>query len=219
MSASGWTSLEIAKLVVSALIPIAVVVLGLPIARALRRLEHEQWRSRKLIELRLDLYTNMAVPLNDLLCFFRRVGDFQVITPPEALLRKRQLDRMYFTNEYLMSKEFGRLYHAFIGACFRTYRGLGVPAQLRVSRKQQRSERPTWDESWDDLLVPDSETPIGLSELQSHYDALLERFGEELGVREPADREHAHDETAAERRVPDPLAGPLLGAAALWFLR
>jgi hypothetical protein len=180
---SAWSSLEIAKLAVAALVPIAVVALGLPITRAVRRLEHAQWQSRKLIELRLALYAEMAGPINDLLCFFRRVGNFQEITPPEALMRKRTLDKAYFTNEYLMSEEFGRLYHRFINACFWTYRGPGLPAQLRASRKQQQAERPSWDEAWDDLLISEDSSPIGLDELQRHYDALMQRFGEEIGVR------------------------------------
>jgi hypothetical protein len=180
---SEWSSLEIAKLIVAALAPIAVVGLGIPITSAVRRLEQAQWQSRKLIELRLELYAVMAGPLNDLLCFFRRVGDFQQITPPEALRRKRELDKAYYTNEYLMSEEFGRRYHAFIGACFLTYRGARLPAQLRASRRQQMMERSDWDPAWDDLVIPEDITPTGLHELGQKYDALMEQFGLEIGVR------------------------------------
>jgi hypothetical protein len=177
-----WTSLEVAKLVVAALVPLSVVLLGLPVTRAVRRLEHAQWQSRKLIELRLEFYSEMARPLNDLLCFFRRIGDFQEITPPEALNRKRELDKAFFVNRHLMSEEFAERYRAFINACFRVYTGVGTSAQLRASRTQQRQERPVWDEAWDDLLIPKSETPTGLDELGRHYDALMLRFREEMGV-------------------------------------
>jgi hypothetical protein len=175
--------LEIAKLAVAALMPVAIVVLGLPIAKAARRLDQAQWAGRKLIELRLELYAEMAPALNDLLCFFRCVGDFQDITPPEALKRKRRLDRAFFVNEYLMGEEFGRRYRAFIDACFLTYTGAAQPAQLRGSRKRQRAERSDWDDAWDELLIPETVTPTGLAELGRQYDALMARFGEELGLR------------------------------------
>jgi hypothetical protein len=181
--AAQWTSLEIAKLAVAALVPLTVAILGIPITTALRRLEHAQWQSRKLIELRLDLYAQMAGPLNDLLCFFRRVGNFQEITPPEALQRKRVLDKAFYVNSQLMNEEFGHRYNDFIGSCFRVYTGAGRPAQLRASRTQQRAERPIWDDSWDELLISDDSTPVGLAELGRHYDALMACFGELIGVR------------------------------------
>ena len=180
---AAWTSLEIAKLIVAALVPVAVVILGLPITAALRRLEQAQWQNRKLVELRLELYAQMAGPLNDLLCFFRRVGDFQEITPPEALQRKRVLDKAFYVNQHLMSDEFARRYDALINACFRVYTGAGRPAQLRASRLLQRMERRSWDDAWDELLIPETHTPVDLAELGDHYDDLMECFGVEIGVR------------------------------------
>lgn len=183
MLAVGWTSLEIAKLVVAALVPVAVVVLGGQIARAARRLDQAQWTGRKLVELRLELYAAMAAPLNDLLVFFRTVGHYRDITPPEALKRKRMLDKEFYRSEYLMSEEFARRYHAFMDACFLTYTGLARPAQLRASRKRQRAERPDWEDAWDDLLIADTMTPTGLAELGRHYDALMLAFSAAIGVR------------------------------------
>jgi hypothetical protein len=183
VESGDWTWLEVAKLVVASLVPLAVVVLGLPIARAARRLDQEQWADRKLIELRLELYAAMSRPLNDLVCFFRRVGDFQEITPPEALRRKRTLDKEFFVSRILMSEEFETRYHEFIGACFKMYTGPGRPAQLRASRAQQRAERPDWDDSWNELLIPETMTPTGLDELGQKYDALMEAFGAAIRVR------------------------------------
>jgi len=202
--AVGWTSLEIAKLAVAASVPLAVVVLGMPIARAARRLDQAQWAGRKLIELRLELYAEMARPINDLLCFFRAVGNFQDITPPEALNRKRMLDKAFFVNEYLMSEEFSRRYHAFIDACFLMYTGPARPAQLRASLTRQRAERPNWEDAWDDLLIPETVTPTGLTELKDQYDALMAAFGEDLGVRDvkasPGRRQFRNSKADASRR-------------------
>jgi hypothetical protein len=181
--AAAWTSLEIAKLGVAALVPLAVAAVGWTITRAASRLDQAQWSQRKLIELRLEVYSEMAGPLNDLLCFFRAVGNFQEVTPPEALKRKRSLDKTFHVNRYLMTEEWERSYEAFMDACFRTYRGAAKPAQLRASRKRQRKERGTWEAEWNELLVPETETPTGLSELKRHYDALMTAFAQDIGVR------------------------------------
>ena len=63
MVGASWNSLEIAKLIVAAAIPLAVVALGVLVARAARRLDQRQWTDRKLIELRLRLYETMAEPI------------------------------------------------------------------------------------------------------------------------------------------------------------
>lgn len=179
---TGWTSLEVAKLGVAALIPLTVVLLGWPVARAARRIEQAQWNSRKLIELRLEVFQEMARPLNDLFCFFRRVGDFQEITPPEALRRKRLLDKAFFVHRQLMSDAFADRYQEFMDACFVVYTGFARPALLRASLTQQRLERPNWSDEWDELLVPESQTPTGLAEIETRYDALMEQFRQDIGV-------------------------------------
>ena len=138
---SDWTSLEIVKLAVAALTPLLVLLIGLMIARATRRVEQAQWASRTLIEKRLELFDKMAEPLNDLLCFLRLVGDFQTITPPEAIARKRKLDKLFFTHEALMSEEFGARYRAYINACFEPYTAVGHYARLKASVQRQRTER------------------------------------------------------------------------------
>jgi hypothetical protein len=181
--AAGWTSLEIAKLVVAAFVPIAVAALGWSITRAASRLDQAQWRDRRLIDLRLEVYQEMARPLNDLLCFFRTVGDFQEITPPEALKRKRALDKAFYVNRYLMSEEWESSYRAFMDACFLTYRAAAKPAQLRASRKKQQAERREWEEEWADLLIPDTDTPTGLSELSRRYERLMTAFSQDIRVR------------------------------------
>jgi hypothetical protein len=48
----------------------------------------------------------MAPKLNDLFCFFLCVGHFQEVTPPEALQRKRELDKTFFANAPLFDPAF-----------------------------------------------------------------------------------------------------------------
>jgi len=58
--ASPWNSLEIVKLVVATLTPIAVALLGLYLTRLAKRFEHLQWRNQRLIEKRIAVYDALA---------------------------------------------------------------------------------------------------------------------------------------------------------------
>lgn len=168
---------------VAASTPVFVLILGLIVNRAAQRVEQAQWASRKLIEHRLDLFAKMAEPLNDLLCFFRLVGDFQKITPPYALVRKRELDKLFYTHQALMSEEFCVLYGNFMTACFLTYVGLGQDAQLRANINRQRAERGrNWDTEWDRYFVQQEGQITPLSALGNHYRALMSSFAEQIGV-------------------------------------
>jgi hypothetical protein len=195
VKAGDWTSLEVAKLAIGALIPVMVAVIGFVLNRALNRVEQAQWAGRKLVELRLEVFNQMAGPLNDLLCFFSLFGDFQDITPPEAIERKRELDKLFFTHEYLMTEELAALYGAFMGACFKTYTEEGEDAQLRARLEPQRRERRKrhWEEEWTKCFVQDDRLVTGVDVVEARYKALNRRFAADIGLerRSPAESRDA----------------------------
>jgi hypothetical protein len=92
--------------------------------------------------------------LNDLFCFFLIVGHFDEVTPPEALSRKRDLDRIFHAHAPLFSAEFRDTYQRFIDACFLAFTGEARPAELRASREAQKRERSTWDDDWERHVRP-----------------------------------------------------------------
>jgi len=63
MAASG-NSVQIVTLIVSALTPITVVVLGVVLARASRRIEQVQWANQTVVTRRLDIFDKLAPGLN-----------------------------------------------------------------------------------------------------------------------------------------------------------
>jgi hypothetical protein len=181
--AAEWNSLEIAKLAVGALTPILIVGLGWVISRAAQRIEDAQWINRKVIEQRLALFEEVAPKLNDLYCFFMRVGNFQDVTPPEAIQRKRELDKLFHSHEPLFSPTVADCYLAFIKACFGEFEGgVARPAKIRASRPRQLQERGrAWKRKWDPLFAADGNE----HEIKVTHDKLLEAFGEEVGARTP----------------------------------
>jgi hypothetical protein len=183
---AGWSSLEIAKLAVAAATPIVVILIGVVVSRAARRVEQAQWANRKLVERRLELYDDMARLLNDLYCFFMVVGHFREIAPPDAVRRKRELDRIFYVNEYLMGARFGELYREFVNACFDMYTGFAQDAKLRASVAAQRTERREWDGAWDGCFVADPTEVTAPDEVARRYRALMLCFADLIGVQPQA---------------------------------
>lgn len=184
---SPWNSLEVTKVLVAGLTPLIVLTLGIPIARTVRRLDDKQWANRALINRRIELYSGMAPRLNDILCFFRTVGAFQEITPPIVIAHKRDLDKLFYLNRYLLSEEFDRQYQSFMNICFSEYQGRGKAVRIRESSERQRSQRGVeWNIAWSEHFVSDSRQGDGVTDwkvVQERYDSLMGYFSEQLGVR------------------------------------
>lgn len=130
-------------------------------ADAARAAENAQWANRRAVERLIELHKEMAPLLNDLMCFFRMIGHFREIDPPDAIARKRQLDRIFFANEHLFGMTFRQKYKLLMSKYFALWESPGQNAKLKASATRLRMERgPTasWDDSWDRLFepVPDS---------------------------------------------------------------
>lgn len=179
-AAEEWTSLEIAKLVVSALTPIFLFVLGYMVTRAARRVEEAQWASRKLVERRLELYEEMAPTLNDLFCFFALVGHYREVSPPDAISRKRQLDRTFHAHAPLFTPEFRQRYEDFMDVCFLPFTGAGQPVRLRASREAQKRERTTWESEWDAMFAEGEESSP--QQIAIAYDDMMDAFASQVGA-------------------------------------
>jgi hypothetical protein len=61
---STWNSLEITKLVIGALTPIFLLLLGVWVNRIAKRVETAQWANQKLIEKRIAIYDELAPLIN-----------------------------------------------------------------------------------------------------------------------------------------------------------
>jgi hypothetical protein len=179
-----WTSLEIAKLAASTLTPVSVALLGLFLGRAAKRFEARQWANQKVIEKRLVIYDAMSLPLNDLLCYFSRVGNWKEQSPPEVIAIKRRLDKHAHVHRSLFSAEWFTSYNAFIDSMFRTWSGEGHDARILTDAEKHRSAWANagkqWDPSWDDRF--DTTKVLPIESVNAAYAALMGCFARELGV-------------------------------------
>lgn len=120
-----WNSLEITKLVIQLLAPVAVAALGFYVTRIVKRMEHFQWRNQRLVEKRISIYDTLAPDLNDLLCFFTYVGAWKELTPVEVLSLKRSVDKKIYLAAPMFSPMFLVASNAFMKTCYATFQGWG----------------------------------------------------------------------------------------------
>jgi hypothetical protein len=177
-----WNSLEIAKLIISTLTPIIVLVIGLWINRSVKRLEHLQWTNQKITEKRIAVFDELAPLLNDLLCYFAFVGCWKDFTPPDVVKLKRKMDRIVHVNAPLFSKGFLNKYYDFTNVCYSTYTGWGQDAKLRTAwERREEAAEDSWDVKWGECFA-DKNNCIDPKLVKSTYVELMSGFSKELGV-------------------------------------
>jgi hypothetical protein len=140
--------------------------------------------NQELIRKRIAIYEQMAPLLNDLFCFFRSVGAWKALTPPDMIAHKRTLDRLFHLYEPLFSRQFTRRYDQFIAAAFATFLDIGADAKLRASRLLIHQEwGDKWQEAWSDNFVDAADEQTSHYEFGRAYYALMDQFAVEIGVR------------------------------------
>jgi hypothetical protein len=181
--ANEWTSLEVTQLVIDALMPIALLGIGLLVARNTRKLEALRHANQTVVARRLEVFVEVAPKLNKLLCFMAFVGRWKDITPADALTLKREVDEVMFTNRLLFSDALFAEYQRLMTRFFAMYANVDGDALIRArisSDLGDRRHRPWWSPfmaamfARDDICEP--------ADAQRAYDELSAAFREDLYV-------------------------------------
>jgi hypothetical protein len=183
-----WTGLEVVRLVLQALTPIAVFLLGYLVTRESRRLDEVRWARQKLIEERIKVYGEVAQQLNDIYCYYLFIGPWKTLSPPDIIDRKRKCDAKLHTSRAYFSGQLFENYLAFIQMCFLEYSGEGKDAKIRARVKSHLGDRKTaweatrkevWPSDWDDKFVHPDDAPSE-NLVRSAYEKMLHAFHCEL---------------------------------------
>ena len=195
--ASPWNTLQVATLAVATLTPLTVAAVGFYFARAGQRLEHTQWANQTVVTRRLEIFSQVAPWLNQLLCFATFVGRWKEIQPGQAIGLKRDLDETMYANRLLFSDDLFEAYRDFIAALFAMYATTGADALLRApidSKWGDRRDLPWWEQPMENLFSAGNASST--EEIQAAYDQLAEQFREDLFVT------HEHKLTHAQSGRP-----------------
>jgi hypothetical protein len=138
---SPWNSLEWAKLLMSTLTPIAVLVIGIMISSNMKETE-------RLGGLRVDIYRQIGGDIQDIYCYLAFVGNWKEQTPLNVIEHKRSLDRTMYTYQPLFSTRLFEAYQKFIGEAFATWQGAGQDARIRSAVATVRGDRAVHIAEW-----------------------------------------------------------------------
>jgi len=183
---SGWSSLEIVKVVIAALVPISVAVLGIIVANLARRAQQREWVNQKLIERRIHLVDEVGPLLNRLYCYYTFRGDWKETTPPEVIDIKRKLDRAVYAALPFITDQIRTAYDSYMDTLYATWNAPGITARLRTTIDSENGNRETaltdiWLPEWRNLFADPSlaaKRPV----IRKNYNELLCRLGESIGV-------------------------------------
>jgi hypothetical protein len=163
-------------MIVSSSTTIIFAIILFHIERSVRRLESSLWANRKIIERKLQVYDETMPLLNDLLCFYTRVGDWQNLSPPKIREIKRKLDKTIYIAKPLFSQKFFQQYSDFMELCYLTYQGPGEHAKLRANFEKYR-DADSWKPEYCDYFIADW---VSINEIRTAYEELGQIFVEEL---------------------------------------
>jgi hypothetical protein len=150
---SEWTSLEIAKLVASITMPLAVVFVGFLVQRTLAQ-QDRSWRAhQQLAERRLAVYNDVRKELNRIYCFVEDVGTWKEETPDSIIRLKRIVDEEMHTNRAIWAPDTFAAYLDYMTTAFATYQGIGEDAKINTSAVEKRVGVPNWKPEWETRLT------------------------------------------------------------------
>ena len=181
----GITVYQALDLVVGALTPISVGLLGFYVNSRVKGLEQEQWQSRKIVEKRIEFFEKVAADLNALLCFYTWVGVWKEFSPPQVIAVKRRLDKEFHVHRYLIGEDvFGR-YNDFVERLFTVFTGPGQDALLRATLTSENGDRTLhsnhkWEEKWRACF--DEAKAVDRAEIRRAYAALMQSFQSAIGL-------------------------------------
>lgn len=171
--------MELAKLLVSILTPLAIVAVGYFIQRAMANQSQSWKRLDRLVDKRVDVYEKIAEDLNRIHCYVLDIGGFKQETPETILAAKRNVDRQMFIYRAIWPPETFAAFLRFIESSFEHFQGIGRDAKIRTTfvEKKTAYERKgeTWPAGWDEWFTKERDV-----EHKRKHDELIERIADDL---------------------------------------
>ena len=185
-----WNSVEIIKIIISALTPILVAFLLFYFNRVIKRSEKKQWTNQKIIEKRIQLYDYVTPKLNDLFCFYCFIGNWKDLTPKDIIKLKRDLYKKIYIYAPLFSQQFLNKYNTFSNQCFSTFNNWGEDAKIKspLTRRKEVGEdnwKLEWDELFDDNYTNDLEISNDIALIKEKYKDFIDEFINNLEICKP----------------------------------
>lgn len=172
----------IIELAIHAIAAIGIGLFAWVVERFIKRVESSHWLNQKIIERRLEIYDKVMPKLNDLLCYYTRVGNWKELTPVSIIQLKRELDKIMYVDKALFSEQLFKNYLELIELCFETFTGKGNDAKLRT-KPDHRRDLPNWLPEYETMFSSPDKC-CDKEKLKIAYDGLVLQFSVEFGLRQ-----------------------------------
>lgn len=174
-------NLEVWKIILSALTPVAIVIAGYFINKAIKTREHELTVLRSKQDIRKEIYDEIGPKLNQIFCFIVDVGDFGYYEPPDIIDLKREIDRKFKPYQKLWHDKTINAYDKFMESSYDAYSGgIGTPAKIRATTDEKKAFfsriGKIWKTEWEGMFTK----PVGKDEMFAVYDGLVEAFIDDI---------------------------------------
>lgn len=175
-------NIEIAKLLVSILTPISLVIIGYFLNKTLALQGKKMRDNDKLIAKRIEIYSEIANPLNKIYCYIQDVGDYKTLYPEAIIKSKRSCDRLFHMFRPIWSRETIYAYKSFSAASFDVFNGSGNDARIKTVSTEKKAAaelgKGRWLDDWD-ALITEQRDP----DYHRKYVRLMNAFSIDLGYK------------------------------------
>lgn len=174
---------ELAQLLIDALTPISVIVIGYYLNKNLA-LEGQKWKENdKLVSKRVEIYSEMAKPINQIYCYVQDLGDYKSLEPSMIIENKRISDRLFHMYRPIWSRKTIEAYKIYIDSAFKVFNGTaGEDAIIRTISKNKEAAaklgKGRWLQKWSKNITEDRD-----QDHHKKYVKLMNAFSNDLGFK------------------------------------
>ena len=179
---SVWNSLEIVKILVALMTPLAIFIFTKQTNEKFDQSNKLQDNNKRVFENRQIFYDKVGIILNDIYCYHMYVGHWKELTPTDIIKKKRTLDQLVYTYSPYFDTTFKPAYDSFMTATFKPYVKMGGDAKIRSEAQIH------YDYCKKDSTLNDSEFPEKFTDEDNRtavfktYFALLKEMAKELNL-------------------------------------
>lgn len=179
MEENTWNSVKIVEIIISILTPLIGGIIAWRLAKLGKKMDKQKFVGEKIIEKRLSFYDNVVPSLNDLYCYYHRVGNWKELKPTEIIEKKRFLDKQFYVYSHIFKKDILKAYQPFIHKCFQPFNGWGLDAKIMMNLSKRR-DLPEWNTDWNELFA--EENMVESKQFNKSYFELLNLIRTELEI-------------------------------------
>ena len=203
-----WSNVDVAKILVSIIMPILLFGLGYYSNRiseerkALRNDFKEYMQgalkhNNRIYDMRLNLYSEIKIQLNEIFCYIYYVGKWKELSPERILLNKRYCDELMYSSQSFFSPEFFQSYEEFMTSAFQMFNGAGDDAKIKSDlNSHKKYSRIAWHEKYDDMFISQGRNYDDVTirkGIRKAYNEMMTNLSREINIEERQVTTEYHD--------------------------